>query len=102
MVPHGHPPTARPVHEGGGSDSESEDEAPMKGMMQGANFFIDANGWFGEWDSTNIKGKRSIWQRASGSLVGCFVGVYSKEPTYPFQKDTFESMMIFDFPFPKV
>ena len=60
------PPTARPVHEGGGSDSESEDEPPMKGMMQGANIFIDANGYMvglvtgvgQKWGESKVYGKR--------------------------------------------
>lgn len=37
------PPTAHPADEGGGSDSESEDEPPVRGAF----FFINATGWFG-------------------------------------------------------
>ena len=37
--PRTNPPTAHPANGGGGSDSESEEEPPMKGMMQGAQFF---------------------------------------------------------------
>lgn len=60
-------PTAHPANEGGGSDSESEEEPPMKGMMQGAQFFfIDANGWFGDrgvgqkWGDRKLYGKSLV------------------------------------------
>ena len=71
------PPTARPVHEGGGSDSESEDEPPMKGMMQGANIFHRCqwlHGWFGDGGWTKMRGKQSIWKKVvRGSFVGCLL-----------------------------
>ena len=69
------PPTAHPANGGGGSDSESEEEPPMKGMMQGAQFFfIDANGWFGDGGWTKMRGKKTIWKKVvSGSFVGCLL-----------------------------
>ena len=66
-------------------------------------FFIDANGWFGDGGWTKMRGKKTIWKKVvSGSFVGCLLEFSPKSSHIPSQKNTVESIMSFDFPFPKV